>query len=252
MTYEYGNPGDGEGMMKIALMSKQGGKEQNEDFVSEISVDGMWMFALADGLGGVRGGAEAAKLAVCAAEQEFRKHPEITKECLCACFEAGQKTLMRRQQEQFSGKTTLCLMLLGGKNSIWGHVGDSRIYRFSERSFRERTQDHSVPQMLAAMGEITEEQIRGHEDRSRLLRAMGVQWKHPQYEVRNEIYTLQEGDAFLLCTDGFWEWVLEKKMETALSETQSPEEWLYKMEQIIVENSKDSFMDDYSAIAVIL
>ena len=56
--------------------------------------------------------------------------------------------------------------------------------------------------------------------------------------------------AFLLCSDGFWELILEKKMESALKKADSPAAWLEAMEKIVEKNGRNKDMDNYSAIAV--
>ena len=78
------------------------------------------------------------------------------------------------------------------------------------------------------MGQITPDQIRFHEDRNRVLRALGMDG---DITVETRFQTLEPGHhAFLLCTDGFWEYVLEPEMETDLLYAESPEDWLRRMQ----------------------
>ena len=58
--------------------------------------------------------------------------------------------------------------------------------------------------MLVAAGEIDEKEIRHHPDRNRLVRVMGMEWDEPKYQV-SEPMPEEPGQAFLLCSDGFWE-----------------------------------------------
>jgi serine/threonine protein phosphatase PrpC len=67
--------------------------------------------------------------------------------------------------------------------------------------------------------------------------------------VARSASTLASGDAFLLCTDGFWEYIEERDMERALSEVRSAEEWLRRMERQVVERGGKE-QDNYSALAV--
>ena len=93
----------------------------------------------------------------------------------------------------------------------WGHVGDSRLYYFKNGRIVKRTLDHSVPQMLVAAGEIDEKEIRHHPDRNRLVRVMGMEWDEPKYQV-SEPMPEEPGQAFLLCSDGFWENIEEEQI----------------------------------------
>lgn len=148
-------------------------------------------------------------------------------------------------------KTTLVLLMIDENNLLWGHIGDSRLYQFKNKKYVLHTPDHSVPQMLVKAGEITEKEIRGHADRNRLLRVMGIEWEYPQYEIA-AIQKAEKQMNFLLCSDGFWELIEEKEMVKALKKAKSSKEWLDIMEQKILKNGKGKQMDNYSAIAVFL
>ena len=81
--------------------------------------------------------------------------------------------------------------------------------------------------MAVLLGEITPDQIRFHEDRGRILRALGQEG-----DLRPETgeQTLPPGrHAFLLCSDGFWEYVLEQEMEEDLRAAADPQGWLDAM-----------------------
>jgi len=81
------------------------------------------------------------------------------------------------------------------------------------------------------------------------MRSMGVEWETPQYELMKPV-PMRKCQAFLLCSDGFWELILEEEMCSLLKNSSSPEEWLEEMEKVVLKNGKDKNMDNYSAIAV--
>ncbi len=103
--------------------------------------------------------------------------------------------------------------------------------------------------MLVAAGEIDEKEIRHHPDRNRLVRVMGMEWDEPKYQV-SEPMPEEPGQAFLLCSDGFWENIEEEQMEACLQKSANPHEWLERMEKIVVKNGRGTNMDNYSAIVV--
>ena len=96
---------------------------------------------------------------------------------------------------------------------------------------------------------LKEKDIRNHPDRSRLLKAVGQSAGKDFYEVDKPIKT-RSGDAILLCSDGFWEYVDENEMSRCLKSASSSDEWLKMMEDIALNRGKESSMDNYSAIAV--
>ena len=167
-------------------------------------------------------------------------------------FQTCQDRVLAYQSEYSSAsgmKTTMTMLLKSGTSVRWGHIGDSRIYRFREGKLLSRTADHSVPQMLVYSGEIKESEIRFHEDRNRLLRVIGSPWSSPRYELSGET-ELNARDAFLMCTDGFWEWITEEEMTRYLAEAGTPEEWLDAMRRHVLKAGRGSNMDNNSAIAV--
>jgi serine/threonine protein phosphatase PrpC len=100
---------------------------------------------------------------------------------------------------------------------------------------------------LCKAGEITPAQIRFHEDRNRLLRSLGNSGFNPT--IRENSAPLEPQDAFLLCSDGFWEYVNEREMEADLATAPGPKDWLTSMEARLKARVKSEH-DNYSAIAV--
>ena len=245
-------------MMQYAVISQPGERSLNEDFAKASSIDNkeLELYALADGLGGHECGEVASELAVTAAINAFCEdavNPAADPAALLsACFSRAQEAVLDRQQKERSQsemKTTLTLLLRSAGQIQWGHVGDSRVYYFRSGRLIRRTLDHSVPQMLVLSGEIKENEIRFHEDRNRLLRVIGAPWDSPKYELSDAV-KLENGMAFLLCSDGFWEWIAEDQMVQLLQKAESPEQWLSDMEEIVLKNGSGKGMDNYSAIAV--
>ncbi len=239
-------------MIQYATITMPGGREINEDAVAVCQKDEILFAALADGLGGHGAGEVASALAIETVTQMFESCTDIDAALLPDAVMAAQDALMEKQRttgRMNDMKTTLVLLLIRAEMAVWAHVGDSRLYRFEGAVVAEHTLDHSVPQMLVAQGEIRERDIRNHEDRNRLTRVLGMEWETPKY-------TLSTGEAFtapqsyLLCSDGFWELIDEKEMCRTLKRSETPEEWLAAMEQIVLKNGRNKNMDNYSAVAV--
>ena len=132
----------------------------------------------------------------------------------------------------------MVVLLVENGEALWGHIGDSRLYFFKSGRLYIRTMDHSVPQLLCNAKEINEKQIRHHEDRNKLLKVIGIKWDGPEYDMLNSSYKIKNGDAFLLCSDGFWEWINEKEMRSCLKRARNPEQWLNFMENKVVKKRR--------------
>ena len=234
-------------MISFSSLTKTGGRDVNEDCILAYEESGRFLFALADGLGGHGRGDAASKLVTERCLEVFKDGGGIED-----CFLDAQNSLLEEQRRLKAPeelKTTLTLLIIADDKACWGHAGDSRIYRFEDGKLTDQTTDHSVPQMLALAGEIRQKDIRHHEDRNRLLRALGIEWDGKICDV-SESTGIQAGDSFLLCSDGFWEWIVEKRMSHLLKSSGSPEQWLSLMETEVLHNSAGKEMDNYSAITV--
>ena len=148
-------------------------------------------------------------------------------------------------------KTTAVVLQIRENDIQWAHVGDSRLYVFHKNKYKDRTRDHSVPQMLVNAGEIKEKDIRNHPDRNRLLRVMGIEWDKPKYVLSDSIEK-KDGLAFLLCSDGFWELIEEKQMEKCLKKSKSAKQWLESMKEIVLKQGIGTDMDNFTAITVLV
>lgn len=232
-----------------AISSFPGDREPNEDFAAAEYSGGRYCFTVADGLGGHGRGEMASRLVCETAQYYFKEHGECSIEEM---FAAAQEKLLEKQREENvvdAMKTTFNLLVVGGNSIQGGHVGDTRSYYFKKDKLVSRTKDHSVPQMMVSMGEIKEKDIRHHVDRNRLLRVMGIEWDKPQYVLSREVKPGHK-QAFLLCTDGFWEYIEDKDMEKCLKKAADVQGWLDAMNAIVLQNGKDSDMDNYTALAV--
>lgn len=239
-------------MITYSLLSKEGGRKNNEDYTGMYEGKEAWYFALADGLGGHGKGEVASQIAVESSVEILSEEQEYSEDSLRKAFDISQQNIMEYQKADRTAsdmKTTLVLLQVGKNLIQWGHIGDSRLYYFQEKKLVERTFDHSVPQMLVAAGKLKEKNIRNHPDRNRLLRVMGVEWEQNRYELHDPVKR-SGNQQFLLCSDGFWELIDEKKMAACLKKASSPEEWIRLMEAIVLKNGRKKDMDNYSAAAV--
>ncbi|THB68300.1 MAG: serine/threonine-protein phosphatase [Desulfovibrio sp.] len=236
---------------RTASLSEQGGRDVNQDHCGYRILDKGGCWVVADGLGGHRGGEVASQLAVNTILDRFEAAMGFEAEDLFSYVQAAQEALIAKQAEEprlTSMRTTLVVMVSDFSTARWAHMGDTRLYLLQGGSAQYRTKDHSVPQAMVDAGDIVEDDMRGHEDRNRLLRALGKEGDL-RPAILEKPYTLHQGDAFLLATDGFWEYVWEPEMEISYCKSANPDEWLMRMERRITQRAESDF-DNYSALGV--
>ena len=238
--------------IKTAKHTDVGGRSVNEDCLMVASGKGAWIAAVADGLGGHGMGDAASALACDTAEKLFSESSVVDDELVEKIYAGCQDALIARQKElrvQGKMRTTLNLFLADEKNIYLSHIGDSRTYYFKDKQLVRRTFDHSVPQMLAAAGQISESEIRFHEDRNRLLRVLGVEDRKPAYDSE-PVLPVEGGQQFLLCSDGFWELISEEQMLLCLDEAEEPGLWLENMVELVRRNGRGKSTDNATAVAL--
>lgn len=233
-------------IIKTGKLCNIGGRQKNDDTVEIISGSDAVRAYVGDGLGSYAGGKQASQTAGDAL-LTFRGSM-LTEEAMHAACQQAQSAVNNLQKEtNGTMKTTIVLLDIEGNQARWMHVGDSRLYHFVNGRLVKQTTDHSVSQMAVMMGEITTHQIRFHEDRNRVLRSLGGE--NAKAEVSPVVDLSGANHAFLLCSDGFWEYVYEEEMEHALQQSTDPQEWIDRMEKILLQRVTGN-NDNYTAGAV--
>jgi serine/threonine protein phosphatase PrpC len=236
-----------------ALQSSTGGRDKNQDDADHFAQNGLKGWILADGLGGHRGGGLASSLATDAMRECCLDRGEVSGDTIAAAAQAAQDRIHERQQRapKYSRMRTTFVLLLANPDAgraRWGHAGDSRLYHFRDGGIAHQTKDHSVVQALVDAGELDPEDQRDHDASHRILRALGDS-DDANPDVVDESVSVQPGDAFLLCSDGFWEGVVEDTMLALLAEADTPADWLDDLAAHI-EQGADAEQDNFTAVAV--
>ena len=231
--------------IKTGKLCSIGGRKKNDDTVMIASDSGYIRLYVGDGLGSYAGGKQASETAG-QALMACRGSMLGDEELRSAAHMANQAVYDLQKSTDGTMKTTLVFLTIEDEKARWMHVGDSRLYHFKDGKLISQTTDHSVSQMAVMMGEITTHQIRFHEDRNRVLRSLGGENAKPELSPVTDI---SDGDhAFLLCSDGFWEYVYEAEMEQTLCQAKDPDDWIASMEQIL-QGRITGNNDNYTAAA---
>jgi serine/threonine protein phosphatase PrpC len=239
--------------LQVSVLSSAGGRSVNEDAHGFWAGPDCWFGVLSDGLGGHAGGEVAARLAVQQALACFRRCPQTAAanvlEAMRVAHE-GVRAEQRRRPELASMRATLAILAIDTMNAraTWGHVGDTRLYCFRAHHVLVQTRDHSVVQTMVDAGYLAPGDLRGSPHRNTLLAALG-DTDLPEPSIGTPPLHVRDGDHFLLCTDGLWEYVTEADMEQGLAASAGPDDWLLRLERQVRERGRPG-QDNYSALAV--
>lgn len=235
----------------IASVLGQGTRLRNEDWLEHRTENGAHLLLLCDGVGGNSGGEQAAKGLARAAAEGWTPFGEPL-DSLTGSILIGARALEQERDRlghTMGMMTTVvgCSVTPHGRIAI-AHTGDSRAYLFHGNRIRYQTKDHSTAQRRIDRGESRKKDVRQSHHRHRLYQLVDADWDVGQLSVF-EGHTLRKGDAVLLCSDGFWEFVSEQEMQRTLRRATNAQEWLDRMMAVWTEHASAERLDNYSAIA---
>ncbi len=191
-------------------------REGNEDsYLAEHP-----LYAVADGMGGHKGGEVASRLALETLETEFReRRDELSQQIRDANTAVFERS---RSDDSVEGMgTTLTAVVLRELTAQLVHVGDSRAYLLRAGDLRRLTDDHTLVNRMVRSGEISEAEAEVHPHRSVLTRSLGTD---PDVAVDEFTVALTDGDRLLLCSDGLTGMVTEEQIRVILEAAPDPQD----------------------------
>jgi len=204
-------------------------RKRNED--SLLVMPERSLFAVADGMGGHRGGAVASSLAIDALQDAFDREafegrvqstgnvPRRARELAAAVHmtnECVRSMAFADRELSDMGTTLVAARFSPNKQRLYvGHVGDSRCYRLRQGKLRQLTTDHT----MASLG------VKGP-SANHLYQAIGVS---PGLAIDLIVDKPQDDDIYLLCSDGLSKMVSDDELCNTLQQHEDLETALYTL-----------------------
>ncbi|HTJ96274.1 MAG TPA: protein phosphatase 2C domain-containing protein [Rhodocyclaceae bacterium] len=187
----------------------------NED---AVAVDRELGFAVVtDGMGGHRAGDVASRLALETIVGRLRARPqqatELSQQWVKDAIVATNSVIYSAAMQQTTRTgmgTTLAMLVFREQQAIFAHVGDSRIYRLRDGHLELLTRDDSILNDQVEMGMLAAEDAGESHNRHFVTQALGTS-EQVAVHVREE--SVNEGDVYLLCTDGLNDLVGESDIQ---------------------------------------
>src|ERR1043166_7157729 len=205
----------------------------NED--SYLADAARGIFVVADGVGGADAGEIASQTAVDVLNDAFRQKitdGEDVEDLMELAIQRANNSIhqMAAENPRFSMMaTTVVALHLDGSRATIGHVGDSRLYRLTPdgRLLRE-TEDHSVVEEEGRAGRMTPEQAANHPSKNVISRALGAE---DSVEADMKTIEVEDGSAFLLCTDGITRHIPDSELRELLTADGTPAQLCEEMKR---------------------
>lgn len=198
-------PNDGP---RFLMTGSQGPRAEQQDsgICLHDDAQGTALIVVGDGVGGRSGGRIASQkvteLASKFWEERKGRLARPGEDLATLCQVAHEHINSEGSKLGISPRTTIVALYLNPTNAWWVHSGDSRMYHFRAGQLVERTEDHSLLEIMVQRGAVKEEDMGRHPDQHTLLQSLGGEEFMPPSSGTAQI---TPDDGFLLCTDGFWE-----------------------------------------------
>lgn len=237
--------------IQVATVSDRGLSEKrplNED--SFLSDPERGIFAVADGVGGAQAGEVASKTAVEVLDEAFRHQVDGAdiEDLMEIAIQRANTSIHQMALDHpklAAMATTVVALHLDGHVATIGHVGDSRLYRLSpDGKLHRETADHSVVEEEVRAGRMTPEQAAHHPSRNVISRALGAE---TGVEVDMKTIEVEDGTAFLLCSDGITRHLPDNELRNLLAGSRNVEEICAEMKRLCYERGAE---DNLTAVIV--
>ena len=169
------------------------------------------LFAVADGMGGAQAGEVASGLAAGTLKGGDSNGLDGPAQVDALIQEANRLIYDRASNDPTASGmgTTMTVALVEGMTVAIGHVGDSRAYLVRGDTMEQLTDDHSLVNELVKSGKLSEQEAQLHPQRSVITRAVGTD---PDVDVDSFTIEAEEGDIFLICSDGLTDMVEDEEI----------------------------------------
>ena len=196
-------------------------RDHNEDSVTIVkNGSGEILMAVADGMGGHKGGEIASSIAITHIGKRFidtssvgNKEDAINflKEIVSEANMLLYKYTEDNPESNGMG-TTIVMALLTKEFLLFGNIGDSSGFVIKNKKIYKITNDHTLVNLLVKSGEITEEEAKDHPRKNVLMRALGA-----NISVEMDVFDVERDvSSILLCSDGLTNMLDEEQIEKVL------------------------------------
>lgn len=175
------------------------------------------LLVVADGMGGLQQGAQAAQIVIDTAEQAFSEdkivNPELFLENI---IHQAHKDINTLERNASSAPGTTCVLLyIDQSEAYWAHIGDSRLYHFRQGQLINQTLDHSAMQLMIDQGLVENNTDEANALQNQLYKRLGGD-NDPEPDFN--LSDLEQGDLFMLCSDGLWQSIEDEQVLGILEE----------------------------------
>ena len=228
-------------------------RKENEDSFSNVSLNDVDFFIVADGMGGHSKGELASKMAA-NLFIDYVKGADLS--AYDSLLKLQEEAIRYANKEIFSlsctedydrmGTTVVCLCI-DHKNKVYhlSHLGDSRAYIYRDRQLKRLTRDHSLVNDLLDSGSLTEDEAENFINKSAITKAVGTEEK---IKPDSRSFDMEDGDLVSMVTDGLTNEISDEKIENIVKDKTDP----YEISSLLIEEAINNGGRDNITVTTIL
>ncbi len=223
-------------------------RDRNEDSFTCVPEQNLWI--VADGMGGHEAGDFASQTIVEQAEKFAQQNTLadsilLLEENLLHSNSIIQEKSKKIGKKFIIGSTVTCLYVWGNMAFVlW--AGDSRVYLFRNQSLQRLTEDHSFVEELVRMGKLEQHQAEAHPASNVVLNAIGID---ADLVIDMEYYEIEDGDLFIVCSDGLYKDLSEDYINQILVQNQDKN--LEDLNQLLIDASLAAGGNDNTTVVLV-
>ncbi len=219
-------------------------RTRNEDSILVHADENVWI--VADGMGGHHAG-DFASQTITNNLSLFKQHASLEDNILLLEENIlNSNSIIRKKSFKLGrnatiGSTIVCVYIWHNLMFVlW--AGDSRLYRYRDGKLERLTEDHSYVEELVRMGKIEARDAEEHPAANVVLKAVGID---DRLCMDLEYYELQDGDIYIVCSDGLYKDLEEQKITPII---ESHPEDMNELSQALLASALDAGGSDNTSI----
>lgn len=241
--------------MKVFFYSEKGFRKKNDDslLLNSLLINNKDMtipksfiklnkntnkFFVSDGMGGYSNGEIASKIILETFKGIRSKFDELNikkslDNAINDMINFSSKNIIKVMGATISG------VFLSKNNNVAFNVGDTRIYKISNKKIEMLSTDHSLAFQLYEDGFINKDMIRHHSSKNILTSSISNN-KDIKFSLNFTTFSFNDDDILLICSDGVWEQFDEKSILKNFISHGSFESSIGKFYKMVKRNPQDN------------
>lgn len=228
-----------------SFASEAGTFRINKDYFAYAEMDDIACYIAADGIDSDED-INSAELVVNFLFENLLKKPAMSRARLKRYIIEAHK-LLNEKSRSVRLKASLMVVLTDYSKMIYASAGNTRLYHFRKGGMNFRSKDHSIAQIMADAGQITEEDIGTHDERNNLTCYLGQSKVFKPFISRP--YKLNDNDVLFISTVGFWEHIQTIDLVNSLKDAKESADFVEILEDELL-SRQNKVVNNYTLVAI--